>query len=71
MTDILTNCSGVGLLAQHRDSRRFEHLNAGPVTSLLRLSDPTAPSLHHGHLVQLTSCATCSLLAITACARGL
>ena len=53
MTDILDELQWRGLLAQHTDLEALrEHLNAGPVTFYCGY-DPTAPSLHHGHLVQL------------------
>ena len=53
VTDILDELQWRGLLAQHTDLEALrEHLNAGPVTFYCGY-DPTAPSLHHGHLVQL------------------
>ena len=53
MTDILDELQWRGLLAQHTDLEALrEHLNSGPVTFYCGY-DPTAPSLHHGHLVQL------------------
>ena len=53
MTDILDELQWRGLLAQHTDLEALrEHLAAGPVTFYCGY-DPTAPSLHHGHLVQL------------------
>ena len=53
MTDILDDLQWRGLIAQHTviDALR-EHLNAGPVTFYCGF-DPTAASLHHGHLVQI------------------
>ena len=53
MTDILDDLQWRGLIAQHTDLEALRaHLNAGPVTFYCGY-DPTAPSLHHGHLVQL------------------
>lgn len=53
MTDILDELQWRGLLAQHTDFDVLrEHLSAGPVTFYCGF-DPTAPSLHHGHLVQV------------------
>ena len=53
MTDILDDLQWRGLLAQHTDLEALRaHLSAGPVTFYCGY-DPTAPSLHHGHLVQL------------------
>lgn len=53
MTDILDELQWRGLIAQHTDLESLrEHLSAGPVTFYCGY-DPTAPSLHHGHLVQL------------------
>ena len=53
MTDILDELQWRGLLAQHTDLEALRaHLAAGPVTFYCGY-DPTAPSLHHGHLVQL------------------
>ncbi|MDO4260353.1 MAG: tyrosine--tRNA ligase [Actinomycetaceae bacterium] len=53
MTDILDELQWRGLLAQHTDLDALrEHLNSGPVTFYCGF-DPTAPSLHHGHLVQI------------------
>ncbi|QWW18765.1 tyrosine--tRNA ligase [Schaalia sp. 19OD2882] len=53
MTDILDELQWRGLLAQHTDIDALrEHLSNGPVTFYCGF-DPTAPSLHHGHLVQV------------------
>ncbi|MCF2711872.1 MAG: tyrosine--tRNA ligase [Schaalia hyovaginalis] len=53
MTDILDELQWRGLIAQHTDIDALrEHLSAGPVTFYCGF-DPTAPSLHHGHLVQI------------------
>lgn len=53
MTDILDDLQWRGLLAQHTDIDALrEHLASGPVTFYCGF-DPTAPSLHHGHLVQV------------------
>ena len=53
MTDILDDLQWRGLLAQHTDLEALRaHLASGPVTFYCGY-DPTAPSLHHGHLVQL------------------
>ena len=53
MTDIIDELQWRGLLAQHTDLAALrEHLASGPVTFYCGY-DPTAPSLHHGHLVQL------------------
>lgn len=53
MTDILDDLQWRGLIAQHTDIDALrEHLNAGPVTFYCGF-DPTASSLHHGHLVQI------------------
>lgn len=53
MTDILDDLQWRGLIAQHTDIDALrEHLNAGPVTFYCGF-DPTAASLHHGHLVQI------------------
>ncbi len=53
MTDLIEELSWRGLVKQHTDidalSAAFED---GPVTFYCGF-DPTAPSLHHGHLVQL------------------
>ena len=50
---ILDELAWRGLLAQTTDERALrEALDAGPVTLYCGF-DPTAPSLHHGHLVQL------------------
>lgn len=51
--DILDELRWRGLLAQTTDEQALrEALAAGPVTLYCGF-DPTAPSLHHGHLVQL------------------
>ena len=53
MTDILDELQWRGLIAQHTDLDALRaHLSAGPVTFYCGF-DPTAPSLHHGHLVQI------------------
>ncbi len=53
MTDILDELQWRGLLAQSTDIEALRaHLAAGPVTFYCGF-DPTAPSLHHGHLVQV------------------
>lgn len=53
MTDILDELQWRGLIAQHTDIDALrEHLAAGPVTFYCGF-DPTAASLHHGHLVQI------------------
>ena len=53
MTHILDELAWRGLLAQTTDEQALrEALSAGPVTVYCGF-DPTAPSLHHGHLVQL------------------
>ncbi|MDO5729853.1 MAG: tyrosine--tRNA ligase [Actinomycetaceae bacterium] len=53
MTDIIDELQWRGLIRQHTDMEALRTaLNAGPVTFYCGF-DPTAPSLHHGHLVQL------------------
>ncbi|MFP5346755.1 MAG: tyrosine--tRNA ligase [Actinomycetes bacterium] len=53
MTDILDELQWRGLVAQSTDEARLrETLAAGPVTYYCGF-DPTAPSLHVGHLVQV------------------
>ncbi len=53
MTHILDELAWRGLLAQTTDEAALrEALSAGPVTVYCGF-DPTAPSLHHGNLVQL------------------
>lgn len=53
MTHILDELAWRGLIAQSTDERALrEALSAGPVTVYCGF-DPTAPSLHHGNLVQL------------------
>ncbi len=53
MTDILDELQWRGLVAQHTDIEALRaHLAEGPVTYYCGF-DPTAPSLHHGHLVQM------------------
>jgi tyrosyl-tRNA synthetase len=53
VTDILDELTWRGLVAQTTDPAALrEALAAGPVTLYCGF-DPTAPSLHHGHLVQL------------------
>ena len=52
MTHILDELTWRGLIAQHTDLDALRAaLDAGPVTYYCGF-DPTAPSLHHGHLVQ-------------------
>ncbi len=51
VTDILDELQWRGLIAQHTDIDALRAaLNAGPITFYCGF-DPTAPSLHHGHLV--------------------
>lgn len=51
MTDILDELQWRGLVAQHTDIDELRKaLNDGPLTFYCGF-DPTAPSLHHGHLV--------------------
>ncbi|MFC5280983.1 tyrosine--tRNA ligase [Arcanobacterium canis] len=51
MTDVLEELQWRGLIAQHTDFGALkEALESGPVTFYCGF-DPTAPSLHHGHLV--------------------
>lgn len=53
MTDILAELRWRGLIAQSTDTHALSQaLAQGPVTYYCGF-DPTAPSLHHGHLVQL------------------
>ncbi|MFD1719897.1 tyrosine--tRNA ligase [Georgenia deserti] len=53
MSDILDELRWRGLIAQHTDIDALRAaLAEGPVTYYCGF-DPTAPSLHHGHLVQL------------------
>lgn len=53
MSDIIEELQWRGLIAQHTDLDALrERLNTGPVTFYCGF-DPTAPSLHHGHLVQI------------------
>ncbi len=53
MTDIWDELQWRGLVAQSTDEQALRAaLAAGPVTYYVGF-DPTAPSLHHGHLVQL------------------
>ncbi|MDO5049912.1 MAG: tyrosine--tRNA ligase [Actinomycetaceae bacterium] len=53
MTDLIDDLQWRGLLRQHTDMDKLrDALNSGPVTFYCGF-DPTAPSLHHGHLVQL------------------
>lgn len=53
MTHILDELAWRGLIAQNTDVEALrDALAAGPVTFYTGF-DPTAPSLHHGHLVQL------------------
>lgn len=51
--EILDDLQWRGLIAQHTDLDAIrEAMNEGPITFYCGF-DPTAPSLHHGHLVQL------------------
>ncbi|MDO5722157.1 MAG: tyrosine--tRNA ligase [Actinomycetaceae bacterium] len=53
MTDLIDELQWRGLIRQHTDLDALrEVLNSGPVTFYCGF-DPTAASLHHGHLVQL------------------
>ncbi|MDO4665919.1 MAG: tyrosine--tRNA ligase [Actinomycetaceae bacterium] len=53
MTDIIDELQWRGLIAQHTDMDALRsELARGPVTFYCGF-DPTAPSLHHGHLVQV------------------
>ncbi|MEG3614791.1 tyrosine--tRNA ligase [Isoptericola haloaureus] len=53
MTDVLDELHWRGLVAQSTDEAALrDALSKGPVTYYCGF-DPTAPSLHHGHLVQL------------------
>ena len=53
MTDLLDELQWRGLIAQHTDIDALRaHLARGPVTYYCGF-DPTGPSLHHGHLVQV------------------
>ncbi len=53
MSDLLEELQWRGLIAQHSDWETLkEALNSGPVTYYCGF-DPTGPSLHHGHLVQV------------------
>lgn len=53
MSDLIEELSWRGLIAQHTDIEKLrEAFQNGPVTFYCGY-DPTAPSLHHGHLVQL------------------
>ena len=53
MSDLIDELAWRGLIAQHTDMEALRAaLQAGPVTFYCGF-DPTAPSLHHGHLVQL------------------
>ena len=53
MNDILEELRWRGLIAQSTDETALaEALESGPITYYCGF-DPTAPSLHHGHLVQL------------------
>ncbi|WP_402468116.1 tyrosine--tRNA ligase [Isoptericola aurantiacus] len=53
MTDVLDELHWRGLVAQSTDEAALrDALSQGPVTYYCGF-DPTAPSLHHGHLVQL------------------
>ncbi|MDP9801746.1 tyrosyl-tRNA synthetase [Arcanobacterium wilhelmae] len=51
MTDVLEELQWRGLIAQHTDIDALKQaLDSGPITFYCGF-DPTAPSLHHGHLV--------------------
>lgn len=53
MSKVLEELQWRGLVSQHTDIEALSQaLEAGPVTYYCGF-DPTAPSLHHGHLVQL------------------
>lgn len=53
VSELIDELKWRGLLKQHTDLEQLEAaLAAGPVTFYCGF-DPTAPSLHHGHLVQL------------------
>ena len=53
MGDIIEELQWRGLIAQHTDLEALrETLNGGSITFYCGF-DPTAPSLHHGHLVQI------------------
>ena len=53
MSDLIAELEWRGLLKQHTDMEQLKvALGSGPVTFYCGF-DPTAPSLHHGHLVQL------------------
>ena len=53
MTNVLDELTWRGLISQTTDMDALrEALDGGPVTYYCGF-DPTAPSLHHGHLVQL------------------
>lgn len=53
MADVLEELQWRGLIKQHSDIDALrEALEAGPITFYCGF-DPTAPSLHHGHLVQV------------------
>ena len=53
MADIIDELEWRGLLAQHTDLEKLRQaLASGPVTFYCGF-DPTAASLHHGHLVQV------------------
>lgn len=53
MSDLLAELQWRGFISQHTDLQQLrEALEGGPITFYSGY-DPTAPSLHHGHLVQL------------------
>ncbi len=53
MTDVIAELEWRGLVKQHTDLEELRKaFQAGPVTYYCGF-DPTGPSLHHGHLVQL------------------
>lgn len=53
MGDIIDELQWRGLLAQHTDLQKLRSSLAGGAVTFYCGFDPTAPSLHHGHLVQL------------------
>lgn len=53
MADLIDDLQWRGLIRQHTDLDKLrKELSSGPITFYCGF-DPTAPSLHHGHLVQL------------------
>lgn len=53
MGDIIDELQWRGLLAQHTDLQKLRSSLADGAVTFYCGFDPTAPSLHHGHLVQL------------------